>query len=265
MFFILSKTLGTLLTPSHAITILAALGLVLLLTRFKRAGRGLLLTSLALVLLLGILPTGKALMLVLEERFPRWTASGKPPDGIVVLGGAIDSERSAARGMVSLNRFAERMTEIAALARRYPDARIVFSGGNANLIVAGPPEASFVLDLFESFGIQRTRVTLEDKSRNTVENARFSKALIDPKPGERWLLVTSAIHMPRAVGVFRTAGFPVEAYPVDWNTDGWSDLWSGPYWPLEGLDRTDFAMKEYVGLFAYRLAGYTAELMPGPP
>ena len=263
MFFILSKTLGILLLPSHVITILAASGVVLLLTRFARAGRRLLITSLVLVLMLGCLPAGKALTLVLEERFPPWT-SGNPPDGIVVLGGAIDSDRSAARGMVSLNRLAERVTEIAALARRFPNARIVFTSGNANLIVAGPPESAFVLDLFESFGIPRTRVELEDKSRNTVENARFTKLLIDPKPGERWLLVTSAIHMPRAVGVFRKAGFPVEAYPVDWNTGGWRDLWSGPLWPLEGLDKTDFAAKEWIGLLAYWLAGYIPEPLPGP-
>jgi uncharacterized SAM-binding protein YcdF (DUF218 family) len=264
MFFILSKTLGILTVPSHVITLLAVGGLVLLWTRFARAGRWLLAASLALVAILGFLPAGKVLMLVLEQRFPSWVASGSPPDGIIILGGAIDPERSAARGMVSLNAGAERVTEIAALARRFPDAGIVFTGGSANLVFAGLPESAFMLDLLESFGIARTRVQLEERSRNTAENARFTKLLIDPKPGERWLLVTSAMHMPRAVGTFRKAGFPVEAYPVDWNTNGWSDVAKGPLWPVRGLDMTDFAMKEWVGLFAYWLAGYTPELLPGP-
>jgi uncharacterized SAM-binding protein YcdF (DUF218 family) len=264
MFFILSKTLGILTVPSHVITLLAVGGLVLLWTRFARLGRRLLFASLALVVVLGVLPVGKALMLVLEQRFPPWVASGNPPHGIIVLGGAIEPERSVARGMVSLNGGAERVTEIAALARRFPDTRIVFSGGSANLVFSGPPESAFMLDLLESFGIPRTRVQLEERSRNTAENARFTRALIDPKPGERWLLVTSAMHMPRAAGAFRQAGFPVEAYPVDWNTDGWSDLAKGPFWPLWGLGMTDFAMKEWVGLLAYWLAGYTAELLPGP-
>jgi uncharacterized SAM-binding protein YcdF (DUF218 family) len=264
MFFILSKTLGVLTVPSHVITLLAGIGLVLLWTRFKPMGRRLLFVSLGLVVVLGVLPVGKALMVVLEQRFPPWTASGAPPHGIIVLGGAIEPERSAARNTVSLNAGAERVTEIAALARRFPDARIVFSGGSANLVFAGPPESAFMLDLLESFGIPRTRVLLEERSRNTVENARFVRALVDPKPGERWLLVTSAIHMPRAAGAFRKAGFPVEAYPVDWNTDGWIELATGPSWPLRGLDTTDFATKEWVGLFAYWLAGYTAEVLPGP-
>ena len=264
MFFILSKTLGILTVPSHVITLLAAAGLVLLWTRLSRMGRRLLWASLALVVVLGVLPAGKALMLVLEQRFPPWVASGAPPHGIIVLGGAIEPDRSAARGMVSLNAGAERVTEIAALARRFPDARIVFTGGSANLVFAGSPESAFMLDLLESFGIPRTRVQLEERSRNTAENARFTKALVDPKPGQRWLLVTSAMHMPRAAGAFRKAGFPVEAYPVDWNTGGWSDLAKGPFWPLRGLDTIDFAMKEWIGLFAYWLAGYTPELLPGP-
>lgn len=140
----------------------------------------------------------------------------------------------------------------------------MFTGGNADLVLQGPPEASFVLDMFESFGIPKSRVTLEERSRNTVENARFTKALINPKPGERWLLVTSAAHMPRAIGVFRETGMAVEAYPVDWQTSGWSDLWRRVPWPLDGLHHADDAVKEWTGLVAYWLAGYSAELFPGP-
>jgi uncharacterized SAM-binding protein YcdF (DUF218 family) len=263
MFFILSKTLGLLAFPSHAISLLFVAGVALLWTRFARAGRRLMAASLALLVVFGVLPVGKALIVVAEQRFPPWVASGNPPDGIVVLGGAIEPGRSAARGMVAINDSAERMTEIASLARRFPNARIVFSGGSAALVFAGPPESAFVLDLFESFGIPRSRVTLEERSRNTVENARFTKAQIEPKPGERWLLVTSALHMPRAIGTFRQAGFPIEAYPVDWRTSGWSDLWRS-FWPVDGLNAADFAAKEWIGLLAYRFAGYTSELVPGP-
>ena len=264
MFFILSKTLGSFTVPSHVVTLVAIGGLVLLLTRFARAGRRLLAACLVLVAVLGVLPAGRAMMAVLEQRFPPWAASGNPPDGIIVLGGAIEPAASAARGMVSINGNAERLTEVAKLARRFPAARIVFSGGSANLIFPGPPESAFVLDLFESFGIPRTRVELDDRSRNTIENARFTTALIAPKPGERWLFVTSAIHMPRAIGAFRTAGFAVEAYPVDWRINGWGDVWRGPFWPLEGLYATDTAAKEWIGLLAYRLAGHIPELLPGP-
>ena len=109
---------------------------------------------------------------------------------------------------------------MAALARSFPQARIVYSGGDASLLGNQPDEAQFALPLLESFGVARARIALERRSRNTYQNAAFSKELVKPKPGERWLLVTSAHHMPRAVGCFRRVGFDVEAYPVDWRTRG---------------------------------------------
>jgi uncharacterized SAM-binding protein YcdF (DUF218 family) len=88
--------------------------------------------------------------------------------------------------------------------------------------------------------------------------------MVAPKPGELWLLVTSAVHMPRAIGVFRKAGFDIEAYPVDWRTRGWSDA-AEPFDQLSsGLARTDAATHEWVGLIAYWLSGRSSELLPGP-
>lgn len=180
-----------------------------------------------------------------------------------MLGGAIDPVISQRRDQVALTDSAERVTVVAKLARDYPKARIVFSGGNAALFPQAPPEANFVLSLWESFGIPRERVSLETRSRNTAENAAFTKALVEPKPGERWLLVTSAEHMPRAIGCFRRVGFPVEAYPVDWHTR--------PRWRFAlsrsiggGLARTDLAAHEWEGLFAYWLTGRTSALFPAP-
>jgi uncharacterized SAM-binding protein YcdF (DUF218 family) len=132
------------------------------------------------------------------------------------------------------------------------------------VIFAERPEAEFALRLLESLGVPNGRVVAEDKSRNTVENARFSRELAQPKPGERWLLVTSAYHLPRAIGIFRKAGFPVEAYPVDWRTRGTGDVLR-PFPTLgEGLRRTDTAMREWVGLLAYWIGGQSSELFPGP-
>jgi uncharacterized SAM-binding protein YcdF (DUF218 family) len=181
-----------------------------------------------------------------------------------VLGGALSPDVSHARDTVALNEAAERLTVVAELARRYPDARIIFSGGSGSVIFAERPEAEFALRLLESLGVPKGRVVAEDKSRNTVENARFSRELAQPKPGERWLLVTSAYHLPRAIGIFRKAGFPVEAYPVDWRTRGSGDVLR-PFPTLgEGLRRTDTAMREWVGLLAYWIGGQSSELFPGP-
>ena len=264
MFFAFSKTFGFFTVPSNALMLLAALGAALMATRFKRAGRRLAVSGIALLAVAGFLPLGNALMLPLEQRFPPWDAARGAPDGIVVLGGAIGPAMSAARGEPALNESAERMTAVVELARRFPRARIVFSGGDASLLGDQPSEAPFALELLQSFGIPRQRIELEGASRNTYENAGFTRALVKPKSGERWLLVTSAHHMPRSIGCFRRAGFAIEAYPVDWRTRGRPDLFRPFGSAAAGLARTDAAAREWIGLFAYWLTGRTAELFPGP-
>jgi uncharacterized SAM-binding protein YcdF (DUF218 family) len=264
VFFVLSKVLGFFALPSNFLITIGLVGLVLLCTRFTRLASWLVVTSIALLAIAGLSPLGNVLLLPLEQRFPPWDPSHGAPDGIVVLGGALSPEISAARGAVALNESAERITVAVELARRYPNARIIFSGGNAALLREGGVEAAFAVQEFEALGIPHERITAEEQSRNTVENAVFSRLLAQPKPGERWLLLTSAYHMPRAMGVFRAAGFPVEAYPVDWRTRGPIDAVE-PFASLgDGLRRTDTAMREWIGLLAYRLTGKTAELFPSP-
>jgi uncharacterized SAM-binding protein YcdF (DUF218 family) len=264
MFFVLAKVLGFFALPSNIFISLGLIGTVLMATRFARAGRRLAVTALILVALFGLSPLGNAIILPLEERFPPWDGSRGAPDGIISLGGAFDTVVSPARHEVALNEAAERMTVMAELARRYPDARIVFSGGSGRLFYEGATEAELAARMFESFGIAKERILLEDKSRDTLENARFTKALVQPKPGERWVLVTSAHHMPRSVGLFRSEGFPVEAFPVDYRTRGAIDMLR-PFSTLgDGLRRTDTAMREWVGLVIYRITGRTGELFPRP-
>jgi len=265
MFFYASKVLGFFAIPSNFIILVGIVGALLLGTRrFARAGWWLAIGSLVLLAVFGLSPAGNALIVPLEDRFPPWDDRRGPPHGIVVLGGAISPDVSHARNMVALNEAAERLTAVVELAKRYPDARIIFSGGTAALVFDERPEAVYALRLLEALGVAPGRVVPEDKSRNTVENARFSREVAQPKPGERWLLVTSAYHLPRSVGVFRKAGFPVEAYPVDWRTRGPHDALR-PFPTLgDGLRRTDTAVREWVGLVAYWLSGHSSELFPGP-
>jgi uncharacterized SAM-binding protein YcdF (DUF218 family) len=264
MFFILSKTAGFLAYPSNALVLLGLLGLVLLATRRRRIGVWLLAASIAFLAIAGWSPLANVVILPLEQRFPPWDASRGPPDGIIVLGGAISPEVSAARNEPQVNEAAERVLAFAALARRYPNARLVYSGGSGSLISNEAKEADRAGDVLERFGIPRSRLEIERQSRNTAENAAFTKALVRPKPGERWLLITSAAHMPRSIGIFRKQGFPVEAYPVDWRTSGEADATRSFDRIGDGLARLDTAAREWVGLIVYWLAGKTSELFPGP-
>src|SRR5262249_16240007 len=162
------------------------------------------------------------------------------------------------------NEAAERIPVIGELARKYPSARILYSGGNASFALPGGSEAPIAAALLETFGVPARRLILEGKSRTTAENAEFSRRLAMPKPGERWLLVTSAYHMPRSIGAFRKAGFAVEAYPVDYRTTGPTALWIPFDSMATGLRRTDIATREWAGLLAYWLTGRSSELFPAP-
>lgn len=263
MFFELSKIFSFIAKPSNVLFLLALLGIVLTMTRHARTGRRLLTASVLLLLVLGLSPLGAWSVRVLENRFPAWDPSRGAPDGIVVLGGSISPEVSAARGETSMGASAERLTIIPELARRYPNARIIFTGGSAALF-GGPREGDYVASLMESFGLPPGRVTIERDARNTEENATRAKALADPKPGERWLLVTSSWHMPRAVGAFRKAGFEIEPHPVDWVSTG-ATLWPGfPNSFANGLSAIDSAAHEWIGMLAYWLSGRSPEFFPGP-
>ena len=264
MFFVLSKTLGFMLLPTNLLIGIGLLGAILMVTRFASLGRKLVIAAVLLLVICGLSPLGNLLLYPLESRFPPWDASRGAPDGIVVLGASIEADLSAAHGTAVVRSAPDRIIAAAALAHRYPNARIVFSGGSANLVSNDAREADFAGAIFESLGISKSRLIMERHSRNTVENAEFSKALVAPKQGERWLLVTSAFHMPRSVGLFRKAGFAVEPYPVDWRVGGPDDLFSFTNIAVDGLGRTDIAVREWIGLIAYRATGKIDELLPAP-
>ena len=199
------------------------------------------------VALLGV--QGSLLLRPLEARFPVWQPV--PSDrvvGIVFLGGFhLDSYVLASGGFDIRSDMAERVMETVRLSKLYPQATILYSGGGT--------EAQLVKNILMRLGVERERIIIEDQSRNTAENARLSKISAAPKRSEKWLLITSAFHMPRAIGAFRAAGFPVEADPVDFRS-------------LKA-DRTErektmLAFKEYIALFAYWLSGRSNELLPSP-
>lgn len=267
MFFPLSKIAFFLVQPSSLIALAILLGLVLAMaTRWSRLGLRVAAVGLAMLVLAGLLPVGNALVLPLEQRFASvpQPSAGDDVAGIILLGGFEDGWVSGGRPGLAVNEAAERLTEGLRLARRLPAARIVFTGGATSLLVLQPDAAGPVGRFLAEMGIAPERIVLESRSRNTHENALLTRDLVQPEPGRPWVLVTSAYHMPRAVGVFRKAGFEVIAYPVDFRTRGPEDLLR----PFEripaGLERLDLGAREWIGLVAYRLTGRTDALLPGP-
>lgn len=256
----LSKAVWALLQPGHLLLLLFVAGWVLALFEGTRR-LGLWCGGLATVTLvvIALLPVGAMLLRTLENRFPD-PGPLAHVDGIIVLGGGQNAGVTVDRGRIALNDSSERLIEGAALIRRFPDARAVFTGGN------GPPgltEADMARRVLVLMGIDDSRVLFEDRSANTFDNAVFTRTLVDPQPGEVWVLVTSAFHMPRSVGTFRAAGWDVVPFPVDFRQKSQDSAVLAPGL-LGNLRDLTTALHEVVGLVAYRLMGRTDALFPGP-
>ena len=262
MSFLAGKVAWIVLKPSNLLALLFALGLLLRVIGGRRTGRIPMGAALTIVLACAVLPVGAWLLSPLENRFAV-PAFPEHVDGIIVLGGAIEPGISIDRKALSLNGNAERLVAFAALSRRYPAAKLVFTGGSGNPFRPGLREGDWVGEFLDAAGIARERVTVERGSRNTFENARLSKAIVQPKPGEIWLLVTSARHMPRSVGVFRKEGWAVLPYPADYLTRRAVGLGLG-FNLAGGLTALDEAGYEWFGLAYYRLSGRIDAWLPGP-
>jgi uncharacterized SAM-binding protein YcdF (DUF218 family) len=252
------------IAPVNFIVLSCLAGVILWISGFIRLGRAVTTAGILLLTVACFLPLGAALIRPLEDRFPVVPETFAAPAGIIVLGGALDELLSETRGQPSLIEGAARLTAAVTLARHYPQARLVFTGGSASLTKETPGEARGVHKLWLDLGVPDSQMSFEDRSRNTWENALFTRDLVAPKPGERWLLVTSAWHMPRAMGIFRHVGFDVTAYPVDFLTFGDARDWAVTPAVLDELTMMNFAIHEWVGLAAYRLTGKTDALFPAP-
>jgi uncharacterized SAM-binding protein YcdF (DUF218 family) len=262
MFFYLSKIFWFFIQPLNLAIFLLLAGLLSALIGRRRLA----VTGSALAFLILALSAwtslGATMLNPLEERFPRPPLPQKV-DGIVVLGGGFEGAINLVRGGYELNSGGDRMVETAILARRFSTAKVVVSGGTGELFLEGEGDAATAPRLLTALGITTDRLILENKSRNTYENAVFTTELVTPKPGETWLLVTSAFHMPRAKALFDKAGFATVPWPVDYRTSGREGIGLFRDNPADSLQATTTAIREWIGLIAYWLSGRIDQPFPG--
>lgn len=261
LFFQASKLAWSVIAPETLLVALVVATWVAVLRDSRRWARALSGTAATCLLALAFLPVGEWVLYPLEARFPANPPLPGTVAGIVVLGGAEDLSRSRAWGQAETNGAAERFSASIALLRRYPQARLVFTSGNGALAPSSGRGVDVARMLYESQGLDISKLMFEGESRNTAENAVLGKALAQPAPGEAWILVTSASHMPRAMGAFCKAGWPVIPYPVDHGTTRGGLLRVQP--DLAGnLQGLSSGIKEWVGLAAYYVTGRSDALLP---
>ncbi|PCI75851.1 MAG: hypothetical protein COB20_11945 [SAR86 cluster bacterium] len=262
VFFLASKIIWALISPDSLIVILGVSAWVAGILKWQRISRSLLAGCALLLVLIGFFPVGEWLIAPLENRFTTNAALPSEIDGIVVLGGAISPRMSNIWQQPEVGGGADRLTNFLYLARLYPNAQLVFTGGSGAVTEQEFKEAEMAQILFDQLGLAERAIIYESESRNTSENARNSKELVTPKDEENWLLVTSAFHMPRSIGVFCQEQWIVQPYPVDHYSQK-GNLLRLNFSFAENLSVLRVAVREWVGLVAYRFSGRTDRLLPG--
>ena len=262
VFFYLSKILWSLFSPDTFLLYLLCAGVLCVFLHKLKTAKILLLLTAFLFLVIAVLPMGEWLLYPLEKRFPANPELPAKVDGIILLGGTVQAQMSAAWSQSELGNSAEREIAFVQLARKYPQAKLVMTGGNGDIRDQQYREADVSQALLDALGVDTSRIVFERDARNTFENASNSKALIQPQHGETWLLITSGFHMPRSVGIFCAQGWPVLPWPVDHqtSTEALTRLGLNPAGNLSML-RT--ALHEWAGLVVYYLAGKTNAVLPG--
>jgi uncharacterized SAM-binding protein YcdF (DUF218 family) len=264
MFFTLSKIFWFFADPLNLIGILLLLTVLLLLFRWRRLALATASFGAIVFVFAAWTTLGAVLLLPLEERFQRPDPMPGNVAGIILLGGGFEGRINMSRGGYETGVAGDRAVETAILARRYPDARVLISGGSGALILEGEGDADSAPRMLEALGVAPERMILENRSRNTHENAVFSRELADPQEGETWLLVTSAFHMPRSMGLYRKAGFEVVPWPSDYRTAGNERFGLMQASQQDSLRALSTALREWIGLVAYRATGRLDEILPGP-
>jgi uncharacterized SAM-binding protein YcdF (DUF218 family) len=261
MFFF-GKLVWAVVQPGNLLMLCLLAGVLLFLIFQGRRGKVLVGISLLGFLALAVVPIGPAMVLALEERFPR-SRLPERIDGVLVLGGAVDPALSLSYGETVFNSAVARVLAGTALARQYPAAKLALIGGEGGFVAVGLPESRATLGFVANEGIAPERVILEERSRSTHENALYAKELIRPGPDAAWILITSAYHMPRAIASFDAVDWPVIPYPVDYRIDPQTGLRPN-FNLLDGLSAATLAGNEWAGLLGYHLMGWTRQLFPAP-
>jgi uncharacterized SAM-binding protein YcdF (DUF218 family) len=234
-------------------------------SRWLRIGRRLTLVGGVGLLMFGLLPVSHYLAHALETRFPVPSLPGKV-DGIILLAGSERPAVSQEYGEPQTGSHGSRYITALRLADRHPSARVVFTGGARSEPGKGTLEtqAAVAAAILGQVGLDPARVVFDEQSRDTCDHPRNVHALVQPQPGETWVVVTSAMHMPRTVACFRAAEWgDVIPYPTDFKVvlGGWD---AGTVQVADNLALLDAALHEWIGLAYYRLTGRTQEWFPAP-
>lgn len=244
------------LQPGNLLLLLLLLAFLALMVRLRALAGFLLFLGLGIIALPTVFGAADWLGWQLEKQYPPLHNPPQQVDGIIVLGGSVQWDISEQHAQLNLNEAGERMVAAAALARRYPQARLVLTGLYRETIPNDFRPDAQPLSLFAGPEFGGRPITYIGAARSTYEEGLLTLETLQPRPGETWLLVTSALHMPRSMAVFDTLGWTtLIPYPVDYRAPAEPRLLNLNLNTSEQLQRLDYVVREWAALLVYRNTG----------
>lgn len=253
LFFWISKLAWLFIAPDSLFVLLFVFGTLLLWKNKLKWSKRIFTFLCAIVLFIGFFPIGDWILYPLESKY-KVNPELKHVDGIIVLSGAINPERTRLWNQTVINDSSERLFAFIALSKKYPEARLVYTGGSGDITNQHDKHADVAARLFREQGLDTTKIAFESESRNTSESSILTKKIVNPQKDEKWVLITTAWHMPRSIGIFCKADWLVIPYPVDFRTK--PDKLFRIEWSFSGhLSQLKIGIKEWLGVLVYSVTG----------
>ena len=259
MTFYLSKLLWYLFNPFNSILFLFFLSVILNFFKFQKFSKIILYFTFLLFFITGALPTGSYLLYLLEKNYHNKVNLPENVDGILILSGATNPFLTKEYDQISLNDSVERLTESIQLIKKYPKAKVFFAGGSGLAKYPDLSHSEVAKKFYESLDVNTKNIFFDKKSRNTYENIVFAKMKFNPNINEKWILVTSAFHLKRAISVGEKLGWEFVPYATDYKLPK-KFRWKLSFNFFNNLGSLQHSSHEWVGIIAYYFMGRSSKI-----
>ena len=259
MSFFFSKIIWLILNPFNIFVFFNLLTIILFFFNLKKITITIFFINSFFLLIVSFFPIGNYLIYQIEKEYHSNIQIPEKLDGILILGGATNALMFKEYNQINVNDSAERLIESVKIIKKFKNSKVIFSGGSGILNRSDLGHSQVAKSFYSLMGLNTDKIIFENKSKNTFENILFSKNIAKPKNNDRWLLITSAAHMKRAILVGLKQDWYLIPYAVDFqNTKKFQ------FTPnlnlLSNLYSFQKASHEWTGLLAYYLMNRTKKV-----
>jgi uncharacterized SAM-binding protein YcdF (DUF218 family) len=252
--FLFKKITRLFMSPLTVSMLMLVVGtFMLLFTRKQKTGKFMTASGVVFILLMGYNIFPDRILSTLENKYPPIIETESVSDAkwIVVLGGGHVTDRKVPVASILAGDTLTRVVEGVIIHKRLPESRLLFSGGKA---FDPESESKTMADLAVELGVNKSKITEEPNGLDTGEQSELVKKIVGK---DKFILVTSAYHMPRAIALFRKQGMNPVPAPVGHRIKEKSTIDPYMFFPRSGgIEKMEIVVHEYLGLCWMSVSGW---------